>query len=200
VKRKIVCGVAAVSAAVGAASAPLARADDLSVRLSKPWVARAEANFAATEFGIFKGGNSASSAGVAVGRTLTERFSAELLFGYGGSDRHGGPGFTEMATLRAAALTSGTGQHALTVGAGPMLVAGGAWGTVPFFHTELAYEMRLRFGLTLLVGPGLDLVLSDSKDPPPENEEGDTWFEGDAAPFKAGQIGFHARIALGWSF
>jgi hypothetical protein len=191
VLRRSVLTVAALSLLVLAAPARAAVMDaEPSVRLTSPWAVRAEVNLASTKVL----GNDASSFGVSVGRSIGDWLGADLLLGYAGTgDRSSG--YTVMATGRAAVVQSATGRHALTLGAGPLVIFGGGWGTVPFVHTEAAYELRWPRGVTALVGGGLDVALADSRTPPAHG----AWLFA-PEPFERGETGLHIRVALGWSF
>ena len=55
-----------------------------------------------------------------------------------------------MIVGRGALVLGQARQHALTIAAGPMFIAGGAYGPMAFAHTEVGYELRIE-RLTFLV-------------------------------------------------
>jgi opacity protein-like surface antigen len=95
----------------------------------------------------------------------------------------------------------GESQHQLSLGAGPSLRAASEYGAVWFGTFELAYEYRPLSRVSVLVGAGADVVLSDSGTATCEGGSG--WFPCGlfwANSYHAGDTHFRGRFAIGGSF
>jgi hypothetical protein len=80
--------------------------------------------------------------------------------------------------------------------AGPSAITGGAFGTVAFLHTEVAYEVRPSFPFTLLVGLGRDVALNDSPAAGASSCTGGL-FGVCYRPFERGDLVWHFRMGVG---
>src|ERR1700690_2944387 len=86
-------------------------------------------------------------------------FSVEATLGAGIPGDTYSPGVESMIVGRGALVLGQARQHALTIAAAAMFIAGGACGPVAFGHTEVGYELRVE-RLTFLVALGPDLTLT----------------------------------------
>ncbi len=86
---------------------------------------------------------------------------------------------------------------ALSLGIGPGVISGGAFGTVLFARGEAAIEWRGESGITLLLGLGYDLAFNDSRTPIGKS----ACLTADCPThFVAGQGQVAARYAVGYAF
>jgi hypothetical protein len=174
----------------------------LSPRRASPWILRPELAIAGEGMGLFASSvNDVGPLWLTVGRNATERLSTEVSVGTGWGATN--PGLAAMLVGRAALVLDHSGKNALTFGAGPLLVAGGAYDTVAFAHFELGWELRT-FGYTFLLTAGPDIALNDSARQTTEGC-GNVFplFGGPAEPpcvrpFNRGDVFVHVRI--GWGF
>jgi len=173
------------------------------LRLTCPWIFRPELT-AGGEGGwwIFPSSeNTVGRVAATLGRNVTERLSAELTVGTDFPNSRF-PGVTTMAVGRAAVLLEEEGSSALTFAAGPLLIAGGAYGPVVFGHAELGYEYR-GSELTFLLSAGPDLTFNDSAR---QSTAGcGAAFFGPPTPpcvrpFNRGDIFLHIRLGMGFAF
>jgi hypothetical protein len=202
--------------------APPARLRPPSPRLARPWVARLDLNMACRGcWAILPVGESdvsdASSVALTLGHNLTDAWALEGTIGFARGRStitslavgatpamtmsvDESPGTTLMANLRWAPLRSWWGRHALTVAGGPFMITGGAYGTVPFVHGELAYEYRPPFPFTFLIGFGPDVALGDSPTLQGPACVSGFLFESCRRPFQRGDLVWHFRMGLGATF
>lgn len=173
-------------------------------RRLRPWIVRFELDLAGEHdsFLFPESENEAGGVEVTLGRNFTERLSAELTTGVGVSVALW-PGFVTMGLGRAAILIGSTFRRsALTVAAGPMLIAGGKYDTVAFTHAEIGYEYRGNEG-TFLLSVGPDVALNDSA-PQSTTGCGSSIFGADISPcvmpFKRGDVFLHFRLGFGFAF
>jgi hypothetical protein len=122
----------------------------------------------------------------------------------GDIDANISPGLVTLAVARfAVALNERNRRHALTLAAGPMLIAGGPYGVVAFGHSEIGYEYRSdRF--TVLLAGGPDVALNDSRRVQPVSPCGSSLLGGPgiacAIPFNRGDVFPHFRLGIGFAF
>jgi hypothetical protein len=108
-----------------------------------------------------------------------------------------------MIVGRAALVLDQARLHALTIAAGPMFIAGGAYGPVAFGHAEVGYELRVdRWTILLALGP--DLTLTTSR-PQSTSGCGGGGIFGPAEPacvrpFTQGDLFAHLRVGFGFTF
>lgn len=130
--------------------AKLAPSNAAPPRIAHPWIARFEIDLAGESGGFLSADeNSASAMAITVGRSVTERFSTEMTIGLdpfpGDHDGNIAPGLVTMAVARmATVLDSRTGRHALTLAAGPMLIAGGRTASWPSATARRATSFTAR--------------------------------------------------------
>jgi len=177
-------------------------------RLPEPWLVRVETGFVGmrdASFGIPK-----PETGVTLARDLTPRFSVEMTGAVrelGSDDQRS---WSLLAVGRWAVLQSASG-HALTIAGGPFLeLDNPVHGTIPLAHTELAYVYRAPWGMSFLVGAGVNVALASSPyvKPPsrcPRESVGDAFvfcldLGPPAAELHAGDPDIHLRMAAGWRF
>ena len=113
----------------------------------------------------------------------------------------GGPEFfeTTVGTLWRSLVhdrVRGDGSSWL-VGAGPTLVFGGNYGTVPLLHLEVGYEWRTRWGLTLLLAGQAMEPLATSR---PEIDPARCYTADCPSRFDPSQPVLGSRAALGFVF
>jgi hypothetical protein len=113
------------------------------------------------------------------------------------------PGVESMIVGRGALVLGEGRQRALTIAAGPMFIAGGAYGPVAFAHTEVGYELRIEL-LTFVLAVGPDLTLTNSR-PQSTSGCGSGGIFGPAEPacvrpFTQGDLFAHFRIGTGLTF
>jgi hypothetical protein len=188
---------------------PTAAAEEVRPpRIAHPWILRAEAIAGGTPLFILiftpPNENSVSALALTVGRNFSEAFSVEATLGGDFSPRDiYSPGAESMIVGRGAWVLGQTRKHALTMAAGPMLIAGGAYGPVAFGHAEVGYERRSD-RLTFLIALGPDLTLTTSR-PQSMTACGGGGIFGPAQPacvrpFTQGDLFAHFRVGLGVTF
>ena len=116
------------------------------------------------------------------------------------------PGAESVIVGRGALVLDQARAHALTLAAGPMFIAGGAYGPVAFGHAEVGYELRAA-RWTILVALGPDLTLTSSR---AQSTVGCGAVLGSALfgpteppcirPFTRGDLFAHFRTGIGFSF
>lgn len=130
-----------------------------------------------------------------VSRRLSRRLGSELAVaavGLGGNRM----GLMLDALVRGFAFE---GVHGLSLAGGPSLFLAENLGPVAFVRAELAYEVRLRRGPSLLVGAGPALALNDSG----QSLCNESTLFGcflDVRHIPAGDLQVRMRAALGYSF
>jgi len=155
---------------------------------TRPWMVRAEGWILETRTGSIGPG---VEVGVTAGRFVAARLALEGTL----MDAPDGA-WSAMANARWAPLRTGSGQHALTLAGGPLVVVhNGVHGTTPLAHAELAYLYQAPFGLTALAGVGLNMALADSGYVPPASCLLDCPSE-----IHRGDLLRQARLAVGWTF
>lgn len=177
-------------------------------RIAHPWILRAEIDGGGTPFVnlIFTppNQNSVSALALTLGRNFTEAFSVEATLG---ADVFPGdiysPGAESMILGRGALVLDQARRHALTVAAGPMLIAGGTYGPVAFVHTEVGYELHAN-RWTVLVALGPDLTLTTSRPQSTAGCGGGGIFGPSepacVRPFTKGDLFVHLRLGVGLTF
>jgi hypothetical protein len=217
----LVAGVASAARAAPAVQRPDAPPPPPPSRLERRTVVRFDVNVACLGCGTGGSGNvsDASAIALTVAHNFTEAWALEGTVGYEDNARYSttiatpmtpamtskldlSAGKTVMLGARWAPLLWGWGRrHSLSLEGGPFVIAGGAYGTIPFLHGEVAYEYRPPFPFTVLFGIGRDVALADSPSSVTSAcfsyEFFGTWCR---RPFRAGDLPWHLRAAIGVSF
>jgi hypothetical protein len=176
-------------------------------RIAHPWIIRGETHAGGTPlFNLVftpPNQNSVSALALTLGRNFTEAFSVEATLGAGIPGDTYSPGVESMIVGRGALVLGQGRQHALTIAAGPMFIAGGAYGPVAFAHTEVGYELRIEL-LTFVFAVGPDLTLTNSRAQSIPGCGGGGIF-GPALPacvrpFAQGDLFAHFRVGAGFTF
>ncbi len=155
---------------------------------SHPWILRAEGTILDTREGTI---GPSIAVGLTAGRFVAARLSIEgtLLDGPNSA-------WSMMANARWAPLRTDNGRHALTLAGGPLVVmSNGVHGTIPLAHAEIAYIFRAWFGLTVLVGLGENLAVTDSSYVAPTSCSLPC-----AKEIHRGDLLRQGRAAMGWTF
>jgi hypothetical protein len=166
-----------------------AQAPSLNVAAARPWVVRGEGAMLATHAGSL---GPDVEVGITAGRFVATRLSIEgtLMKGPDAS-------WSTMASARWEPLRTENGRHALTLAAGPMVLAGnGVHGTTPLAHAELAYIVRAPEGFTVMVAFGENMALADSSYVPPAGG----CFLSCPEELHRGDLLPQLRLAVGWTF
>jgi hypothetical protein len=174
--------LALLAAAALSASALAARAEGTGTypRREAPFVLRTEAHLI-----LFSLSNTDAFVAITAGASVLRWLAIEGTAGIGaGKNISGDAGGHFMLAGRVSGDVSANHRHALTVAAGPLLVAGGGYGRVLIAHGEAGYEYRRAGGVTLLLAAGLGVLVENSAMP----------------ALRRGDLGGHARVGLGLSF
>jgi hypothetical protein len=166
-----------------------AQAASLNVAAARPWVVRGEGAMLATHAGSL---GPHVEVGLTAGRFVAARLSIEgtLMKGPDAS-------WSTMASARWEPLRTENGRHALTLAAGPMVLAGnGVHGTTPLAHAELAYIVRAPDGFTVMAALGENMALADSSYVPPAGG----CFLSCPEALHRGDLLPQLRLAVGWTF
>jgi len=153
-----------IAALVLLVARPIAAAGEVTPpRISRPSILRAEIHSGGKPlFTLFNfnppSENSVSALAITLGRNFTEALSVEATVGAGVGGTYS-PGAESVIVGRGALVFDQARAHALTLAAGPMFIAGGAYGPVAFGHAEVGYELRAA-RWTILVALGPDLTLT----------------------------------------
>jgi hypothetical protein len=182
-----------------------AAADEPRSRVLRPWAAQAEVGFTpsvpvGTQFpGDAYGGITATRTWLPwldVQASLAHGLDASIATREGTTTFNTG---THVGLLgRALLALDGAGHHTFYAGAGPLVLFGPSFGTVPLGHAEVGYE--LRWGPVVLTwGIGYSLALAGSRGPITD----DACYR--PAPscsprFKSGDGAVINRLAVGVSF
>jgi hypothetical protein len=199
---------AMIAALVLLVARPTAAAGEVTPpRIARPWIFRGEIHVGGTPLVnlIFTppNQNSVSMLALTLGRNLTEAFSVEATLGTGVGDIYS-PGAESMIVGRGALVLGRKRANALTIAAGPMFIAGGAYGPVAFGHAEVGYELRAAARWTILVALGPDLTLTSSRAQSTAGcGEGGIFGPAEPAcvrPFTRGDLFVHFRTGVGFTF
>ncbi|HET6897521.1 MAG TPA: hypothetical protein VFK70_04200 [Vicinamibacteria bacterium] len=99
--------------------------------------------------------------------------------------------------LRADHKLTASGRSALSLAAGPSLVSGDAYGTVPMLRTELAFDLRFARRWVFFYGLGYEWALKDSRSPIPAS---DCIVTGCPPQYRSGKGQVTSRVGLGLTF
>jgi hypothetical protein len=166
-----------------------AQAPSPSVTAARPWVVRGEGAMLDTHAGSI---GPHIEVGLTAGRFVATRLSIEGTLMKGPDTA-----WSTMASARWEPLRTDNGRHALTLAAGPMVLAGnGVHGTTPLAHAELAYIARAPEGLTVMAAFGENMALADSSYVPPAGG----CFLSCPEELRRGDLLPQLRLAVGWTF
>jgi len=166
-----------------------AQAPSMNVAVARPWVVRGEG--AMLDSRAWSIGPHVE-VGLTAGRFVAPRLSIEgtLMKGPDAS-------WSAMSSARWEPLRTENGRHALTLAAGPMVLAGnGVHGTTPLAHAELAYIVRAPEGFTVMAALGENMALADSSYVPPAGG----CFLSCPQELHRGDLLPQLRLAVGWTF
>ena len=99
--------------------------------------------------------------------------------------------------LRADHKLTASGRSALSLAAGPSLVSGDAYGTVPMVRTELAFDLRFARRWVVFYGLGYEWALKTSRSPIPASE---CFVSGCPPQYQSGKGQVTSRVGLGLTF
>jgi len=99
--------------------------------------------------------------------------------------------------LRAEHKLTASGRSALSLAAGPSLVSGDAYGTVPMVRTELAFDLRFARRWVFFYGLGYEWALETSRSPIAAS---DCIVSGCPPQYRSGQGQVTSRVGLGLTF
>jgi hypothetical protein len=99
--------------------------------------------------------------------------------------------------LRADHKLTASGRSALSLAAGPSLVSGDAYGTVPMVRTELAFDLRFARRWVFFYGIGYEWALKTSRSPIPAS---DCFVSGCPPQYLSGKGQVTSRVGLGLTF
>jgi hypothetical protein len=108
-----------------------------------------------------------------------------------------GSGLHAALLLRADHKLTSSGRSTLSLAAGPSLVSGDAYGTVPMARAEAAFDLRFRRRWIFFYGLGYEWALKTSRSPIPASD----CFVGGCPPFyESGKGQVTSRVGLGLTF
>ena len=148
---------------------------------------------------------SVSALAITLGRNFTEALSVEATVGAGVGGTYS-PGAESVIVGRGALVFDQARAHALTLAAGPMFIAGGAYGPVAFGHAEVGYELRAaRWTILVALGPDLTLTSSRAQSTVGCGAALGSAFFGPTEPacvrpFTRGDLFVHFHVGIGFSF
>jgi hypothetical protein len=106
-------------------------------------------------------------------------------------------GLHAAVLLRADRKLTASGRSALSLAAGPSLVSGDAYGTVPMARTELAFDLRFARRWVFFYGIGYEWALKTSRSPIAAS---DCVASGCPPQYRSGQGQVTSRVGLGLTF
>jgi hypothetical protein len=147
---------------------------------------------------------------VSLGRRLGRHLAAEATVGPGlpsttlARDAGGGTRHVDVASglhgavlLRVDRKLTSSGRSSLSLAAGPSLVSGSAYGTVPMARAELGFDLRFRRAWIFSYGIGYESALATSRTPFAASE---CVVSGCQPQYRAGVGQVTSRVGLGFTF
>jgi hypothetical protein len=147
---------------------------------------------------------------VSLGRRLGRRLAVEATLGPGlpvtmlARDAGGGTREVDVGSglhgallLRVDRKLTSSGRTALSLAAGPSLVSGGAFGTVPMARVEIGFDLRFRRRWIFFYGLGYESALKTSRTPIGASE---CIVPGCPPRYRAGNGQVTSRLGLGLTF
>jgi hypothetical protein len=146
---------------------------------------------------------------VSLGRRLGRNLAVEAIVGPGlptsmAARAAGGTRVVDVDSglhgallLRVDRKLTASGRTALSLAAGPSLVSGGAFGTVPMARAELGFDLRFRRTWIFFYGLGYESALKTSRSPIAAS---DCIVNGCPPQYRAGKGQVTSRVGLGVTF
>ena len=147
---------------------------------------------------------------VSLGRRLGRHLAVEATAGPGlpstmaARDARGatrdvdvGSGLHAAVLLRIDQKLTSSGRTALSLAAGPSLVSGSAFGTVPMARAEIGFDLRFHRSWVLFYGLGYESALKTSRTPIPAS---DCIVSGCPPQYRSGTGQVTSRVGLGLTF